>query len=149
MTKSEKAVDNFLGGYNCAQSVVGAMCEEFGMSEEMGLMVSEGFGGGMGRMRETCGAVTGMFMLAGLKMSKGAPKDMETRKRIYSKVQEMAAEFKEKMGSINCAELLGEAMPKDTGATPTERDSEFYRKRCCTDCVRLAAEIAEKHLLER
>ncbi len=149
MTKSEKAVENFLGGYNCAQSVVGAMCEELGMSEEMGLMVSEGFGGGMGRMRETCGAVTGMFMLAGLKMSKAQAKDMDTRKALYAKVQEMAAEFKEKMGSINCAELLGAALPKDGGATPTERDAEFYRKRCCTDCVRLAAEIAEKHLLEK
>ncbi len=149
MTKSDKAVENFLNGYNCAQSVVGAMCEELGMSEEMGLMVSEGFGGGMGRMRETCGAVTGMFMLAGLKMSKAMPKDMDTRKALYAKVQEMAAEFKDKMGSINCAELLGAALPKDGGATPTERDSEFYRKRCCTDCVRLATEIAEKHLFDK
>lgn len=149
MNKSEKAVENFLNGYNCAQAVVGAMCEEFGMSEETGLMVSEGFGGGMGRMRETCGAVTGMFMLAGLKMSKAAPKDMDTRKAIYAKVQEMAAEFKAKMGSINCAELLGAALPKDNGATPTERDNEFYKNRSCTECVRLAAEIAEKQLLEK
>ncbi len=147
MNKSDKAVENFLGGYNCSQSVVAAMCEDLGMSEEMGLMVSEGFGGGMGRMRETCGAVTGMFMLAGLKMSKAMPNDMDTRKAIYAKVQEMAAEFKERMGSINCAELLGAALPKDTGATPTERNDEFYRKRSCTECVRVAAEIADRHLL--
>lgn len=149
MTKAEKAVENFLSGYNCSQSVVAALCSEFGMDEKMGLMASEGFGGGMGRMRETCGAVTGMFMLAGLKMSKAEAKDMDTRKAIYAEVQSMAAEFKEQMGSINCAELLKEALPKDNGATPTERNAEFYKKRSCTECVRLATEIAERHLLGR
>lgn len=147
MKKSDKAVENFKSGYNCAQSVVAAYCEEFGMTVEDGLKVSEGFGGGMGRMRSVCGAVTGMFMLAGLKYSKGVAGDMDTRKLIYSKVQEMAKEFEEKAGSIICAELLEGVMPENKDATPTPRTSEFYKKRPCGEYVRLAAEIAQKYLL--
>ena len=147
MKKSDIAVENFEKGYNCAQSVVAALCEDLGMKEQDGLIISEGFGGGMGRMRSVCGAVTGMFMLAGLKYSKGVAGDMDTRKGIYSKVQEMAKEFEENAGSIICAELLEGVMPQNKDATPTPRTDEFYKKRPCSECVRLAAEIAEKHLL--
>ncbi len=148
MKKSEIAVENFTKGYNCAQSVMAAFCADLGMKEKDGLIVSEGFGGGMGRMRSVCGAVTGMFMLAGLKYSKGVAGDMDTRKVIYTKVQEMAKEFEAEAGSIICAELLEGVMPQNKDATPTPRDSEFYKKRPCAEYVRLAAEIAEKHLLK-
>lgn len=146
MKKSDIAVEYFLSGYNCSQAVVAAFCEDFGMSVEDGVRVSEGFGGGMGRMRSVCGAVTGMFMLAGLKHSNSQPKDLETRKLIYSLVQEMSAEFEQEMGSIICAELLGENAPADKGAAPAPRNGEFFKKRPCTESVRIAAEIAEKYL---
>ena len=90
MTKAELAVENFKNGYNCSQAVAAAFCEDFGMSRADCLRISEGFGGGMGRMRSVCGAVSGMFMLAGLKHSKAEPKDLETRKLIYRLVQDMA-----------------------------------------------------------
>lgn len=147
MKKSDIAVENFESGYNCAQSVAAALCEEFGMSREEVLKISEGFGGGMGRMRSVCGAVTGMFMLAGLKYSKGEAGDMETRKVIYAKVQELAKEFEKEAGSIICAELLEGVMPENKDATPTPRTNEFYKKRPCSEYVRLATQIAEKHLL--
>ena len=147
MKKSEIAVENFLSGYNCSQAVVAAMCEEFGMSKSDCLRISEGFGGGMGRMRSVCGAVSGMFMLAGLKNSNAEPKDLETRKLVYQLVQDMAKEFEDRLGSIICAELLGGTMPKDKGAAPTPRDGEFFKKRPCSECVRIAAEIAEEYLL--
>ncbi|MBS7298141.1 MAG: C_GCAxxG_C_C family protein [Eubacteriales bacterium] len=148
MNKSDKAVGYFNGGYNCAQSVVAALCEELGMTLEEGLKVSEGFGGGMGRMRSVCGAVTGMFMLAGLKYSKAVAGDMDTRKIIYQKVQDMSREFEQEMGTIICAELLEGVMPENKDATPTPRTNEFYKKRPCTEIVRVATEIAEKHLLK-
>lgn len=148
MKKSEIAVEYFLSGYNCAQAVAAAMCEDFGISKNDCLRISEGFGGGMGRMRSVCGAVSGMFMLAGLKHSKSTPGDLVTRKQIYQLVQDMAGEFKEKAGSIICAELLGDAMPSDKGTTPTPRDEKFFKKRPCSECVRLAAEIAEKYLYD-
>lgn len=148
MKKSDIAAENFTKGYNCAQSVAAAFAEDFGLDENTVLAISEGFGGGMGRMRSVCGAVTGMFMLVGLKYSKATAGDMDTRKIIYAKVRELSAEFEEKMGSIVCSELLEGVMPENNDATPTPRTNEFYKKRPCVECVRLAAEIAEKHLLQ-
>ena len=112
------------------------------------MCVSEGFGGGMGRMRLTCGAVSGMFMLVGLKYSKGIPKDLEMRTKIYDTVQQMAKAFEEKNGSIVCGDLLGINKPKDNGAVPTERNGEFYKKRPCVGCVEDCARLVEEYLLE-
>lgn len=148
MNRQEKAVEKFNNGYNCAQSVVMAFCEDLGLSEEECAIMSEGFGGGMGRTRSVCGAVSGMVMLAGLKMSKGIAKDMETRTKIYAAVQAMMADFKAEMGTTICSELLGEQLPKDKGATPTERTDSFYKKRPCSEIVRLCTEIAQKHLFD-
>lgn len=147
MSKSEIAVENFLKGYNCAQSVVAAFCGDLGADRKTCLMLSEGFGGGMGRLREVCGAVSGMFMLAGLKYSNAEPKDLTTRKLVYSKVQKMAAEFRTEMGSIICSELLS-GIDLSPGSTPTQRDTEFYKKRPCVECIRTAAKIAERVLNE-
>lgn len=146
MTKAEKAVELFKSGYNCSQAVVGAFCEDFGIDFDTAMKMSEAFGGGMGRMRLTCGAVSGMFMLVGMKYSKAQGGDLETRKLVYATVQKMAEEFKNKNGSITCAELLGNNLPKDNGSNPTPRTEEFYKKRPCTGCVADCAEIAEKYL---
>lgn len=147
MNRIELAKENFKNGFNCAQAVVGAYCDLFGVPVETGLMISEGFGGGMGRMRLTCGAVTGMFILAGMQYSGGKTADMDARKKVYATVQEMAKAFEEKNGSIICADLLGLNLPKDNSATPTARTPEFYQKRPCVDCVGDCAMLVEKILL--
>lgn len=148
MDRVQKAIDLFKSGCNCSQAVICAYSDLFGMDGETAMRVSEGFGGGMGRMRLTCGAVSGMFMLVGLKYSKGIPKDLETRTKIYDTVQQMAKAFEEKNGSIVCGDLLGINKPKDTGATPTERNGEFYKKRPCVGCVEDCARLVEKYLIE-
>lgn len=148
MDRVQKAVNLFKSGCNCSQSVVCAYCDLFGIDNETAMRASEAFGGGMGRLRLTCGAVSGMSMLAGLKYSKAVPKDLETRALVYGKVQEMAKEFKEKHGTVICAELLGTNLPKDSGAVPTKRDENFYKKRPCIQCIEDCARIAEKYLLD-
>lgn len=103
---TERAVALFREGYNCAQAVTGAFAEQFGMSQEDALRFSEGMGAGMGRLRLTCGAVSAMALLAGLKLSNGKPNDLATRKEVYAVVQEMTKAFQEKNGSIivrNCS----------------------------------------------
>lgn len=148
MNRVEKAKELFKSGYNCSQSVVGAYSDLFGMDSVTAMRFAEGFGGGMGRMRSTCGAVTAMFMLVGLKMSKGEAKDTETRTKIYETVREMAAEFENMNGSIICADLLGVNRPSDDSAKPEERSKQYYKKRPCVDCVGDCAEIIEKYLLQ-
>ncbi|MBQ8301137.1 MAG: C_GCAxxG_C_C family protein, partial [Clostridia bacterium] len=147
MDRIKKAKDLFESGCNCSQAVICAYSDLFGMDETTAMRVSEGFGGGMGRMRLTCGAVSGMFMLAGLKYGKGIPNDLETRTKVYDTVQKMAKEFEEMNGTIVCGDLLGINKPNDTGAVPTERNSEFYKKRPCVGCVEDCAKIVEKYLL--
>ncbi|MDD6483211.1 MAG: C-GCAxxG-C-C family protein [Clostridiales bacterium] len=146
MTRKEKAKELFLNGYNCSQAVAGAYCDLFGMDFDDAMRASEGFGGGMGRLRLTCGAVSAMAMLAGLKYGKAQAKDLDTRTLVYETVQKMAGEFEEKNGSIICGELLGAARPKDNGAVPQKRDGEFYKKRPCVGCVEDCAELVEKYL---
>ena len=144
MTKSERAEQYFRSGYNCAQAVIAAFSEDFGVDVKAALKISEGFGGGIGRMRSVCGAASGMFMAIGLAKSNAEPKDTETRADIYAAVQKAAAEFERRMGSYICADLLGGVRP--AGSVPTERDAQFYKKRPCVECVRAAAEIAEELL---
>lgn len=148
MDRIQKAKDLFESGCNCSQAVICAYSDLFGMDEITAMRVSEGFGGGMGRMRLTCGAVSGMFMLVGLKYGKGVPKDLETRTKVYDTVQKMAKEFEEMNGTIVCGDLLGINKPNDTSAVPTERNSEFYKKRPCVGCVEDCAKIVEKYLVD-
>lgn len=146
MNRVEKAKELFKSGYNCAQAVAGAYSDLFGMDNTEAMRFAEGFGGGMGRMRMTCGAVTAMFMLAGLKMSKGEANDTDTRTEIYQKVRDMAAEFEGNNGSIVCADLLGLNKAEES-AKPEERTAAYYKKRPCVECVGECAEIVEKYLL--
>lgn len=148
MNRIEKAKELFKSGYNCSQSVVGAYSDLFGMDPQTAMRFAEGFGGGMGRMRSTCGAVSAMFMLVGLKMSKGIASDVETRTKIYETVRKMAAEFENENGSIICADLLGLNKPSDESAKPEERSEQYYKKRPCVECVGDCAAIVEKYLIQ-
>lgn len=148
MDRVQKAVDLFKSGCNCAQAIVCAYSDLFDIDENTVMRMSEGFGGGMGRMRLTCGAVSGMAMLAGMKESRGIPKDIPTRTKVYGVIQNMAKEFEEKNGSVICGDLLGVTKPKDTGAAPTERNNEFYKKRPCIGCIEDCARLVEKYLID-
>ena len=113
MSAPDRAKELFLSGMNCAQAVVCAFADRFGIDEKTAMKFSEGLGGGMSRLRLTCGAVSAMAMAAGLKLGKGEAGDVKTRGEVYAAVQKMAGEFKEKNGSLICRELLGSALPKD------------------------------------
>lgn len=144
-TKANKAMELFKEGYNCSQAVLCAFCEELDLDFETALKISSSFGGGMGRMREVCGAVSGLFMAAGLKFGYSSPKDMEAKKEHYKLIQELAEKFKEKNGTIICRELLNNPEEKLTHV-PDERTKEYYKKRPCAELVGEAAELFEKLL---
>lgn len=141
MSKGTEAEKLFKEGYNCSQAVIGAFCDELNLDRETAFKIASSFGGGMGRMREVCGAVSGMFMVAGLKLGYTDPTDNDAKKAHYALIQKMAKKFKEENGAIVCRELLGETA--DTGSTPTPRTENFYKKRPCGEYVRIAADIAE------
>ena len=148
MTKSEIAKNYFLEGYNCAQAVVLAFKEEMNMKEEDIVKMASSFGGGMGRLREVCGAVSGMFLVAGGLYGYDDPKDFNGKKEHYELIQQLAAEFKEKNGSIVCRELLGLERKTDE-AVPEKRTKEYYKKRPCADLVADAAAIMERYITSR
>ena len=148
MSKGDIAKQNFLNGYNCSQAVLIAFCEDFGLEKETALKISEPFGGGMGRMREVCGTVTGMFMVLGLAMGNSDAKDGSTKKNIYKSVQELAEKFKQDNGSIICRELLGLQKANKESYVPSERTTEYYKKRPCPELCKYAADILEEYLKE-
>lgn len=148
MSKGDIAKQNFLNGYNCTQAVLLAFCEDFGLEKETALKISEPFGGGMGRMREVCGTVTGMFMVLGLAMGNSDAKDGSTKKNVYKSVQEIAEKFKQDNGSIICRELLGLQKANKESYVPSERTKEYYKKRPCPELCKYAADILEEYLKE-
>lgn len=148
MSMGDIAKQNFLNGYNCSQAVLLAFCEDFGLEKETALKISEPFGGGMGRMREVCGTVTGMFMVLGLAMGNSDAKDGSTKKNVYKSVQELAEKFKQDNGSIICRELLGLQKANKESYVPSERTKEYYKKRPCPELCKYAADILEDYLKE-
>lgn len=139
----EKAMSLFRdAGYNCSQAVFAAFCDVTGVPEDTAVRIASSFGGGMGRMREVCGAVTGMFMVAGMLRGYTDMEDKAAKTAHYALIQELAGEFRAECGSIVCRELLGGTA--DTAPVPTDRTAEFYRKRPCVELVGLAAGILEK-----
>ncbi|MDY5772736.1 MAG: C-GCAxxG-C-C family protein [Bacteroidaceae bacterium] len=144
----EKAYALFMKGYNCAQSVTAAFADLYGLTEEQALLASASFGGGMGRMRLTCGTVTGMFLLAGLESGTTNPDDRELKARNYAMVRELAERFKTENGSIVCSELL-QMGNKTESAMPSERTAAYYKKRPCPELVRCAARIYAQMLEEK
>lgn len=144
----EKAEALFKEGYNCAQSVVSAYHGEIGIERETALRLSLSFGGGMGRLREVCGAVSGMFLVAGLKSGYSDPHDREAKTRHYQMIQELAGRFKAQNGSIICKELLGLSKPEGT-PVPEERTSAYYKRRPCVELVKSAAQILDEYWEEK
>ena len=140
---SVRAGELFLAGYNCAQSVVVAFCDVTGLSEDFAAKLSSSFGGGMGRMREVCGAVSGMLMVAGLLCGYCVPGDDAAKKAHYTLVQDLAGQFRQEHGSIICREILRNP-PSDPNPTP--RTAECYKTRPCARMVMSAARILDEYL---
>jgi C_GCAxxG_C_C family probable redox protein len=144
--KTEKAKQLFLEGYNCSQAVVGAFCEDLGMDFDTAIRLSSSFGGGMGRLREVCGALSGAFMLVGLKCGYTSPTDSEAKAQHYKLIQDIAARFREENGSIICRELLQKKESEEESYVPDARTPEYYKKRPCLLMVESAAAIVESIL---
>lgn len=142
---SEKAMENFKQGYNCSQSVFLAFQDQYFMDSETALRISSSFGGGMGRLREVCGAVSGMFMVAGMLYGYTDPKDHTSKTKHYERIQDLAREFKDRNHSIICRELLGLGAGADS-PIPEFRTKEYYKKRPCVELVGMAAEIMEEYI---
>ena len=145
MDHGMKAAELFLGGYNCAQAVVVAYCDLTGLEESFAAKLASSFGGGMGRMREVCGAVSGMLMVAGLLYGYDTPGDDISKKAHYALVQALAGKFREEVGSIVCREILKNP-PSDPNPTP--RTAEFYAQRPCARMVLLAGQILDDYIRE-
>ena len=139
------AADLFYGGYNCAQAVFCAFAEETGMTRDEAARLASSFGGGMGRLREVCGAVSGALLALGALRGYADPDSPEAKKAHYALVQEFARRFREQNGSIVCRELLANVKTVP-GGEPEPRTPEFYRRRPCPELIRLAAAIADELL---
>ena len=144
--KTEKAKELFKQGYNCSQAVLGVFCLFLGLDFDTAMKIASSFGGGMGRMREVCGTVSGMFMAAGLAYATASDSASEKGEH-YKRIQELARRFKEKNGSIICRELL-QGVESSTSPTPSERTETYYKKRPCIELVGDSVEIFEKFLKE-
>lgn len=142
----ERASAFFKSGYNCSQSVVAAFADLYGFTEEQAFRMAASFGGGIGRMRETCGAACGLFLLAGLETGATDGADREGKAANYALVQELAAEFKKRNGSLNCGELLGLKKKTPVSSVPEERTEQYYAKRPCSQMVEEAARIWVEYL---
>jgi len=145
--KAQLAKQNFEEGYNCAQAVLLAFCEETGLSREQAALLASTFGGGMGRMREVCGAVSAMFMVEGLVRGYSDPKAKEEKSAVYARVRNLADRFREKNHSIICRDLLidTETTP---GGEPETRTKDYYERRPCGCYVEDASRILAEALSE-
>jgi C_GCAxxG_C_C family probable redox protein len=145
MNRAETALSHFAEGFNCAQAVLSAYVDRFGLDDATAMKIASGFGGGMGRMGETCGAVTGAFMVLGLKFG-GAVPDRETKERIHAKVQVFAEHFKARNSSLTCKNLLGCDISTPKGHEAAREKGLFTT--VCPKAVRDAVEILEEMLEE-
>ncbi|MBP3448885.1 MAG: C_GCAxxG_C_C family protein [Spirochaetaceae bacterium] len=150
---AEKAKSLFESGYNCCQAVLCAYADELGLDETTALKIASSFGGGMGRLREVCGAVSGMFMVCGLRdgyTNIDGVNAHEEKMSHYERIQELARKFINENGSIICRELLGLAPKKSSldmdSPVPEKRSDEYYKKRPCAELVAMAASFLEKEL---
>lgn len=145
MKHDELAAELFMKGYNCSQTIAVAFCDETGLTPEFSAKMASSFGGGMGRMREVCGAVSGMLMVAGLLYGYDTPGDDKAKMNHYKLVQALAAKFKEQECSIVCREILKNP---SSDPNPTPRTAEFYKTRPCVRLVMLAARILDEYIAE-
>ena len=147
LNRGEKAEALFLEGYNCAQAVVIAFEDIHGLDRATAAKLASSFGGGMARLREVCGSVSGMFMVAGLLYGYDDPKAKDEKAEHYARIQKLAADFTAENGSIVCRELLGLNEKKQV-PTPEERTAEYYKKRPCKTLIGMAAEIMDAYIKE-
>ncbi len=144
MNKQEQAKKYFMQGYNCSQAVFATFCEDFGIDVNTGLKLSSSFGGGMGGLRNVCGAVTAMFMIAGLKYGYTDASDISLKTEHYKLIQNLANQFNAKFGSIICKELLMSiANIKKDVSLPEKRTDNYYKTRPCEKFVIYATELIE------
>ena len=147
----ERAVENFMAGYGCCQSVVAAFADLYGLDDTLAKKVAAGFGGGVGRMRMMCGAVSGIVMLTGLDCGQTEGSDREGKSACYKVVQELLAKSKQENGSLICAEILGlkgyEKAVNSYQASP--RTAEYYKTRPCVAKVESAASIFADYLKDK
>ena len=143
---SDKACNNFLNGCNCAQSVLCAFSDITGFDEETSMKLASSFGGGMGRLREVCGAVSAMFMIAGLLKGYDRAGDDIGKHRHYQLIQDLANKFRDKHETIICRELLG--LEGEDSPKPSKRTPEYYQSRPCEQFIKTASEIIEQELLK-
>ena len=144
----QKSVEFFMQGYGCCQSVVCAFADIYGLDNEMALRIAAGFGGGVGRMRMMCGTVSALVILAGLEKGQTRGEDREGKTACYQLVRELLDTFKQRNGSIICAELLQmQGVKAETNtAQPDERNAEYYRVRPCARKVESAARVFAEYL---
>ena len=145
MNHVERAVELFVEGYNCAQAVAAAFDDLTGLDEKTAARMASCFGGGMGRMREVCGAVSGMLLVAGILYGYDDPKATKEKRELYAQVQAMAGQFRQELGSIVCRDLLKNP-PSDPNPTP--RTEQFYKDRPCARMVATAARIMDAFIEE-
>ena len=143
MNRGTQAAELFLQGYNCAQAIAVAFSDVTGLDRDFSARMASSFGGGMGRLREVCGAVSGMFMVAGLLYGYDSTDDDMAKKAHYSLVQDLAGQFKAENGSIICREILKNP-PSDPAPSP--RTAEYYAQRPCARMVYSAAEILDAYI---
>lgn len=148
MTHGERAEELFKKGYNCAQAVTAAFAEDMGMDLDTAARMASSFGGGVGRLREICGCVSGMALVAGILYGYSDPEDTEGKAELYSLVQELSGEFRKKHGEIICRNLLA-GITSDSSPVPEARTEAYYQVRPCAGFAASAAEILEKKMKER
>lgn len=144
---AKKAIELFKEGFNCSQSVFLAFEDKYNLDKKIALQISSSFGGGMGRLREVCGAVSGMFMVAGVLYGYDSPTDYKVKTEHYKLIQELAKRYEDINGSIICRNLLGLKEGKDE-YKPEKRSEEYYSKRPCAELVGIAAFIMEEYINE-
>jgi len=144
MSGIEKAISSFRGNFNCAQSILSSYASKYGFDRDLALKIATGFGGGMGRLQNTCGAVSGAFMVIGLRYGRGINDNTEARDKTYQVVREFTNQFQEMHGSIICRELLGCDINTPEGKDYYDRNDFFEKK--CFQYVKDSAKILEELL---
>jgi C_GCAxxG_C_C family probable redox protein len=141
MSRIEEALSNFRENYNCSQSIFGTYAPYYGLDRDIALKIATGFGGGMGRSQRTCGAVTGAYMVIGLKYGMGKKYDAEAKDKTYQMVNAFSKQFQEKNDSMICKEIIGCDINTQEGIEFFDQNELLEKK--CFQCVRSAAEILE------
>ena len=148
MSKGDIAKGYFEQGYNCSQSVALAFADEVGMDGKMIARLTGGFGGGMGRMREVCGTVSGTAFVLSALYGYSDPTDADAKAQLYADVQKVAGEFKDENGSVVCRDLLGLTQDGFDNPQPEKRTDTYYKKRPCGDLVKMSADLLEKFIAD-